>query len=613
MRILRTTVAALTAALVMIPLAAAPAAADTAGYTGLVTDSDAVPVANACLALHTSPTEVAAEYCTDADGRYTIPWQGEDREYKIRVYAEGFRTQWWYAAPDHLNAERTWIPSYDLVERNVTLGRGSAGLRGRITDPEGAPAEVTVEVNGVDGDYRAIAYTWDLGDGRYQFENLPPGRYRVSVYDNRRGTQWVPGRESPGEATVYDLAAGDTLVVDEQLLPLGVVEARVVDAVTGAPVARPCLHVAGEQGCGSDGVVRLTDVRPGSWEISVSGGAAYFPLDPSPWIEVTRGQTTRVSYELEPAGAIVTTVQDAATGTPVGGICVRLVTPKFVGQSARMGSTCSDTDGRLEIGPFGEGSHTWNLYAFQPTGPYNPPPVRYGEQWVTANGGSGDQRQALAVTVTARQTTTIPPIKVDPPGAITGTIRDAAGQPVSGVCAYPFAFNPNQGHVFAAHCSNGSGVYTIGNLGPYRWPVAFTPTANSGYAWQWSGDAADRFTAKYTRVRPGVTARVDANLVAGGLLTGTVTDGDRPVDAGYVWSYNARTGDVAGAAFANITRDGTFTLRGHRTQKVYVEYWSLTDGCWYSSRGGTPSKVAVTAGASVSIAADMTRTCGAKP
>ncbi|WP_165942670.1 carboxypeptidase-like regulatory domain-containing protein [Micromonospora sp. KC721] len=618
MRSLRATGAAVLAALATVTLLAAPATADTVGYTGVISDPDGVPVAGACLAVHTSPTDVLAEHCTDSAGRYTIPSPPAGPTYKIRMHAPGFRTEWWHRAPDHLNAGAVWFPADELREQNVTLGRGSGSITGTITDEYGAAAAATVTLHGEDSSYEVIAYTWDLGAGRYALRNIPPGRYKISVSDNVRGYQWVPRKETRDEAQIFTLAASDDLVVNEAFLPMGVVEARVIDAVTRLPVRQPCLRVLGTGGndadaCGVNGLVRIPNVRPGDWKMSVSGGASHFGIDETEdYYRVTRGQVTRVGFALEPGAAITTSVLDAATGEPARDICVRLVIPRGGGQSARMGSDCAWDDGRLEIGPF-RSAETFQLYAYQAINPWEPPTERYGDQWVTADGGSGDQREALLVTLKPKETITIPAIRMDPAGSITGTIRNASGAVVPDVCAYPFAFHPNQGHRWGTHCSNAEGRYTIGNLGPYRWPVEFAPFGNSGYAWQWSGDVADRFAARLTQVTPGGTATVDANLVTGGTVAGRVTDGTAVVDGGYVWTYSARTGDIASPSFVNIGRDGTFRLGGHRTQEVHVEYANRERGCWYGTGGRNAVKVAVTTGGTSTIAADMTRTCARPP
>lgn len=606
------------AALAILPMLATPAAAESTGYTGVVRDVDGNPIQNACLALHRAETEVAAEFCSDEQGRYHITGVPTDVTYRIRTYAEGFRTEWWYGKPTYLTADPVWVPAYDLVERDVTLGRGAGVIRGRITDDSGAPADATVTLHGVDSPIDVSVYTWDFGDGRYEVGNLAPGRYQVSVYDNARGTQWVPQKETQGEAGVFTLSDGQTLVIDEQWLPLGAVEVRVTDAETGEPVSRPCLYVfsvpTDRQACGADGLVRVEDVPSGYWEISVSAYPSYFPLE-GRHVEVRRSEVAHLAYELSPAAAIVTTVRDAATNAPVSGVCVHLVAPKWGGQSAHMSQYCSGGDGRLGVGPL-DWSGTVQLYAYQPRDPYRTPPKYYGAQWVTADGGTGDQRKALLVEIEAKRTTTVPDIKLDEPGAISGVIRDeATGAPVPGVCTYPYAFQPNQGGVFGRNCSNSEGRYTISDLGPYHWPVEYAPY--NGYAWQWSGDVPDRFSAEMVKVTAGDTATMDAHLVQGGTVAGKVTDGERVVDGGYVWTYNATTGDIASPSFTNIKRDGTFSLRGHRTQSLYVEYRSYTAGCWYGTATGTgvilPRRVEVSAGSTTTIAADMTTTCAPHP
>jgi hypothetical protein len=209
------------AAFVFSSLLAAPASAEVTGYAGVVRDTDGNLIPGACFALHTSPTEVAHEFCSDEQGRYLITGVPADTTYKIRIRADGFRTQWWYDEPDYLNAAAIWIPAYYLYERDITLSRGAGTVKGRITDETGAPVEATVTVHAVDRYYDAIAYTWDLGDGRYEIANLPLGRYQISVYDNLRGTQWVPQKDTEEDAAVFTVTDGSALVVDEQLLPWG--------------------------------------------------------------------------------------------------------------------------------------------------------------------------------------------------------------------------------------------------------------------------------------------------------------------------------------------------------------------------------------------------------
>lgn len=620
MKMLRVTGATI-AALAIVPIAAAPAAAaEPFGYTGIVRDEGGNAIEGACLLLQRTESTVEAEFCTGADGRYTITGVPTDVSYKVRIQATGYRTEWWYDAPTFLNAEAVWVPASALVERDIVLGVGAGTVRGRITDEHGAPADATVTLRRTDRESGYIVYTWDLGDGRYELGNLPPGEYTAEISDNRHGRQWVPQKDSQSDAAIITISDGGVTVIDEQWLPLGTVEVAVLDTDSGRPVPRPCVYirtpVGDSQGCGANGLVRVEGVQAGDWDYTVSGGASYFAVDDGRRLQVGHGETVRLAAELAPAAAITTSVVDAGTGQPVAGICVRLVVPNAGGQPSRPASRCSNDNGVLEIGPLTE-SGDFQLYAKQNRN--RPPAVLYGDQWVTADGGTGDQRKALTVTIKPKQTVTVPPIKVDPPGAISGIIRDAAtGAPVSGVCAYPYAFNASGGHVRGKHCSTAQGQYTIEDLGPYEWPVEFTPNGDSGYTWQWSGDAADRFGATYIKVASGQIAAMDTRLVKGGVLAGKVTRSGAPVSFGSVWSYNARTGDSASPAYANVGPDGTFALGGHRGQEVYVRYWSENE-CWYgrvqpgSRRPAAAVPVSVTAGGTTTVALDMVSTCAKQP
>jgi hypothetical protein len=204
-------------------------------------------------------------------------------------------------------------------------------------------------------------------------------------------------------------------------------------------------------------------------------------------------------------------------------------------------------------------------------------------------------------------TTKVPAIKMDGAGSITGTITNAAtGQPVGGICAFPYAtYSGHSG--LGANCSNSQGKYTIEGLGPYNWPVEFAPSLNKGLAWQWSGGAADRYAATYTPVQVGLTVTVDGALPVGGTLTGTITEGGAPAGIVQVDAFNSRTHDYAGPTYAYVDSAGNFTLPGFRTQGLWIRSNAYVEGkeCW------TPASV--TDGQTTHVAIDLGVDCGAKP
>jgi hypothetical protein len=610
---------AVVAAVLSVPLVATSAAADPVGLTGLITTEAGAPIPGACLYLHQHIHEGPAgdplyTFCADADGRYLIT-DVTNRMYAVRAEAAGYRTKWLSEAPNHLNAEQVWIPTTALVERNVVLGVGSGTIRGRITDVAGAgDANTTVTVEGIDRFYRAIAYTWDFTDGNYELPNLPPGRYRVSIYSNERGTQWLYGKETQADATVFTLTDGAVIEANDQWLPASALELTVLDSVSGQLVPHACVYVSstpqGRQACSDTGVIRINDVPAGYWSMTISAAPSHFTVE-NVYAQFDRGLTTRTAQWLVAGAGMLATVLNAQTGQPAEAVCFRVVWLGSGGQSAHMSQTCADENGRLAIGPF-ESAGTFQLYAFQGRNPWVPPTVLHGDQWVGANGGTGDQREAVVIQLRERAVITGPTVRMDPPGSITGTVRDAAtGNPVSGVCAYPYAFHPGQGGLFGKRCSNSSGTYLLEDLGPYRWPVEFTTSA---YGWQWSGGASDRFSATYTRVTAGGTATgVDAAMRPAARITGTVPGF---TNYGYVWSHNAATGDIAGPM--GSVQNGTLSIGGMSTQKVALRLW-IDKQCWYGARmrGGEtivfPQWVTVTSGQVTTLTIDPANNCSGVP
>jgi hypothetical protein len=577
----------LVAAVLSLAAFALPASAGQFGVTGTVTNESGSPIPGACLTVYRQyfyamQEEQLGKYCADAQGIYSIPPIPTDPYYAIRAEAAGYRTKWLVRdRPTRLNADKIYLPNDYLATIDVQMGTGSGTLKGRVTDAAGnADLDTNVTVyRAEDTSWRAAALTFPgySLDGKYEIPNLKPGDYKIQLNSHSRGSLDLP--------EVYTVANGGTVVANLQWPAPGAIQLTVTDLETGAPVSKPCAQItaiAGPITCGVNGVVTLQNVQAGDWSLNIWGAPSHFGVT-DVTVTVANGQTTQVQQKLRAGSGMRTTVLNAQTGGPAESVCVHIVDPASGGQSAHMQMFCADKSGLLEIGPFEDTSRKVQLYAFQVRNPFSPPVYLHGDQWVALNGGTGDQRWAALISLKPKSVVTVPVIRMDPPGTITGTIRDGStGAPVGGVCAYPYAFNAGQGGITGPNCSNSAGTYTIADLGPYRWPVEYVGGGN--YAWQWSGDVTNRFAASMVKVTAGANAGKDANMARAGDIAGTVT-GPMTGDTGsYVWSRSAVTGDMA-AFGANISRTGgtgpgTFSQHVLANQNIYLQLWVGKD-CWY--------------------------------
>ena len=440
-----------------------------------------------------------------------------------------------------------------------------------VTASQGVPdvqvIVYTPDFNAVDGGFARTDQS-----GYYQIDGLAPGDYLVEFTKYPDLDQWAFGHLSPFEADLIHVIAGQTTTVDDSTdgttLPPppvpGSISVTVTDKTTGQPIQHFCAEAFGDiaaRACTDTGTAVMNDLPPGTYSVDVLDlPAQYFPPPSQNGVEVTSGQTTSVSFEAEAGGFVSTTVLDAATGAPLADVAVESwqVGSRAFGLS---GGHRSDDQGRVTIGPLTAGDY--RLYA-------DPQDGTHGAQWVGPDGGTGSRDEARNVAVHVGETVSVPAIRLDRPGTVSGRVVDAAtGRPVPDICAHPFAASTDAGPDFGPQCSDEQGRYTIGGLGPYLWPIEFSDVTGR-YAWQWSGDTANQRVADPVRVHVGRTTTEDAHLLTAARITGHVLTPDgQPAADSMLFSVSAVTGDEAGP-LTFVQADGQYTLKGLTGEKVKV-------------------------------------------
>ena len=481
------------------------------------------------------------------------------------------------------------------TKRITAYHPASGTLSGRVTLPTGEPlpgikARADIVVAGV-----SLSYTATTGpDGVWRMDRVFPETYRVTLTS-------ATGRLSQ-DAGVVATTSGATSTLDTAWQQGGAITVSAVDATTGAPVTGICVAVVAKFGdyCAPGSTVTAAGLEPGRTLVTLTprGDKDYLIARDVP-ATVTAGGNTRLTVPVTLGGRIHLETHDRATGAPVRDISV---VPVEVGAGTESTAyTWTNKSGKTTSVALPEG--VYQLFVLG-TG-------SSGSQWYTPGGGTGDQGAATRFRVKAGHTIKAGTALLDRAGTVSGVVRDPAGQPVAGVNVGPLAYripgNPVPGSVPAV--SDSQGRYTLRGLGPYAWPLLFTPA--SGLPRQFSGGTGNRFQAETVPVTSGATNTYAMTLATGTKVSGTVTvaPGGPAWSGGRLTARNVASGDILAAVeFPGQGGAYEFTVIGGRP--VVVE-WYLADPVtksagWYDGAADLASATKVPVPASGTKRLDLT-------
>jgi len=533
----------------------------TGSMSGRLTDSGGNPVPSASVAAFPADGSGNSLFTTSGpDGRYTFPriFPGS---YKVEFRPPGGAADWAHQKRGFDTADVFTV----VVGGTTTVDEQlppTGTIAGHLVDLDGTPA-VGYQVQVFDPAGSSLGGSTDAS-GFYQVSGLFEGAYTVSFTSpDAHRSQWAHQKLAQEQADQVTVVGGQVTTVDDTLLPTGNLRLTAHDAITGDPIMEFCVNgLPTLNACPTDGVVVADGITARRYDVSVlTFDGRHLELDLR--LQVDANQTATVDVAVPVGGSLRTVVTDRQTGAPAVG-CLNAVALFSSGAPAEGEGFCPDDQGRVTVGPLAPGPYQLLVKTNDGV---------HGWQWVTTNGGTGDRLTATIVTVTAGQTTSAPPVRLDPAGSISGTVTDAVtGVPVPFACVsatpLPSAWER------AGACPAGTdaaGHYTINNLGPYAWPVEFTGRAAHEY--QWSGGANSHLLATPVKVTAGQTATATAKLRSrGGTIRGKVVDSaGRPFTDSVVSVVNAFTGD--GAAFiGEVNPDGTFEIPAIGPQFVKVTY-----------------------------------------
>jgi Putative Ig domain len=285
--------------------------------------------------------------------------------------------------------------------------------------------------------------------------------------------------------------------------------------------------------------------------------AAGLPASAQPLATTSFGATQLASPSL-PAGDGAVSGTVSASGSTLAGVCVYalevLGTPGALTATGTIYSARTGADGTYSV----DVSPGTYAVLFDPTCT-NTQTSQYAFQFYE---GEADFGTASTFVVTAGSV--VPGVDGDlANGATISGVVSSGGEAVGGVCVSALA---NDGYEINSTVSAADGSYSISNLPADSYEVYFDPTCagtqTSPYATQFYSGQLDASVANDTVVAAGENDAndndINANLLAGATISGTVTAPGAANDANICVSAMDANGDVEGTAVTDV--DGNYAI-----------------------------------------------------
>jgi hypothetical protein len=451
-----------------------------------------------------SPTAIAYIYSYQ-NGYYEIRGLPAG-QYKVRFggwCSINSLTEWWNDKTTQAAADVVTVaPGAPAVNINGQFSTG-ASVSGTVTSG-GSPlsgACVSLSPSSTIGTYRSA--TTDP-NGNYSFSGVATGSYRLQF--GGCGTKNVVAEYYDDElqyldAQVLSLQDGTTLTGrDADLAVGGIIEGTVTR--DGTPLGNVCVNASGPAyGYATtrpDGTYNVIGLATGTYTVSYHGCGQNVVADthPDP-VEVVGGQTTSpVSIDLE-EGAIVQGNISSELGFPLPMACANALAAEF----GAITSGYADSNGNYSI--IGIPAGQYKVQA-QACGTGNHVAEYFDDTYSWA--------EAQVFDLEAGELVTAVDFLLDPGATIQGTVTDAGGNPIDGICVTAL----NDGEASDGYGSTDEeGNYAVSGLPAGTYRVQFLPCADEPYVAEYWDDAAafedaDPVTLTSGQIRTGVDATLAA-------------------------------------------------------------------------------------------------------
>ena len=305
--------------------------------------------------------------------------------------------------------------------------------------------------------------------------------------------------------------------------------------------------------------LKFTDNDGAYLETYYDGQETFTAADP---VTLTAGMTTTVDVAMTKGGHIAGRVVDADTDGGINNVRVVIRTLDY----ERSFYTWTEADGTYTSPALPTGGYVVN---FEPPLPYfdetyDNLATSYTPVWVTVPDTTGSIDAALQKGY-----------------VITGTVTGDQGVPLQSVHVRPYSGGSSYYDGGLADYTDSDGTYALGPLSSGDYRVHFLTPDSSSYAPEWYNDAITYGHA--SRVTVPTTGPIDAQLSAGGYISGVVTSADgTPLEDVYVYIYEpgssttirSTTTDEEGAYATGPLPAGNYQVRfSNSWDSTYAYEW----------------------------------------
>jgi protocatechuate 3,4-dioxygenase beta subunit len=572
---------------------AAPAQAAPSTITGTITAAATGESLQGCVSVYDLGYSFIASACTDDSGQWTA--EGVDTGVGYKVQASAFdslyKEQWSGGASTFEDAAVVEAPTHLDFPLEYAHEVGDSSLSGTITaDDTGAPLQACVSLTDEADTY--IASTCAAEDGTWTVGGLVAGAgYKVEfeANDDVHVGEWA--NDATSYATADFITAPAT--VDAALAKGGHLQGTLTRA-DGQPAEGASVSISSSTDDGSVAAFASTD-QDGAWSALVRPGEYVVNFDAWPanqWaygktsrddaahFTVAPGDSVRVDDQFLAAAKVQGTVTSDATGAPVEGACVAVLTPtQDPYDTMQAGEGCTGPDGTYSIDISEPGEYIAAI---------SDPQGRYAGEY------SGNT-QIIGSAQTFRVDRGVPATvnaSIAKGAVITGLAVDAkSGAPIADACPGAYAGHAGGSDRFSLPvCSGADGRWTIRGLPAGDFAVVLSVNSQPRtYSDTWAFKATSQATADLIAVRTGQVTKVrNVQLKPGGRIAGRITDYQgQPVEGAYVSidsGYSGRAGGPSGPAYAQTDADGRYTIygvpAGDHTVFVEPDQWGGLAPLW---------------------------------